>query len=157
RALVLDRHGTIHLDTTPQAGSYVQNLFERATQPAGRYQKSSLDGYYTASHATSFDNPRLDPLDLAQIKTEIPEWVWRTEYLAEWVDLGDAVFAYDLLLRLFDHDYPPIAERYDNTKRYAIGVDLAQVQDWTAIIVLDITGKPPYKLAHWRRFRGTPY
>jgi phage FluMu gp28-like protein len=156
RPLVLDRHGTIHLESTPNGPNYVQRFFERATEVAGRYTKASENGYYTSAHGTVFDNPRLSREDIEAIRTEVPEWVFETEYLAVFKELGDAVFSWPLLVKLFDHDYGQIAQASRATRRYAIGVDLAQVSDFTAICVLDIT-ESPYKLAHWRRFRGVSY
>jgi len=158
RALVLDRRGNIRLETTPNGGNYVFGLDERSSlQTRERWIKRDREAYYRAARATVYDNPDLDPLDISAIRAELPEWVWRTEYLAEFVEAGDAVFSWPLLVRLFDHDYPPLGKAFDAVHRYCIGVDLAQVSDYTAIVVLDITGAPPFRIAHWRRFRGVPY
>ena len=157
RALVLDRRGRIHLDSSPNGDNFVKRLFDRATQPRGHYSKESANGYYTNAHGTVFDNPLLSREDIEAIRSELPEYAWRTEYLAEFIESGDAVFSWELLVRLFDHDYSQLSKAFDATKRYVIGVDLAQVSDYTAIVVIDRTGRPPYRLAHWRRFRGVPY
>jgi len=157
RALVLDRRGRIHLDSSPNGDNFVKRLFDRATQPRGHYSKESANGYYTNAHGTVYDNPLLSREDIEAIRSELPEYAWRTEYLAEFIESGDAVFSWELLVRLFDHDYGQLSKAFDATKRYVIGVDLAQVSDYTAIVVIDRTGRPPYRLAHWRRFRGVPY
>src|SRR5262249_7988967 len=134
RALVLDRRGSIHLDTSPNGDNYVKTLFDRANHATGQFRRQSANGYYTAAHGTVLDNPLLDRDDMEAIRGEVPEWVWRTEYLAEFVEDSESVFSWPLLVALFDHDYPQL-ERGELHHRYAIGVDLAQVHDYTAMSV----------------------
>jgi phage FluMu gp28-like protein len=156
RPLVLTTGGRIHLDSSPNGDNYVKRIFDRATASRGRYTKVSPDRYYSAAHGTVYDNPNIPRADIEAIRSEVPDWVFRTEYLAEFIDAGDTVFSWPLLVKLFDHDYPML-DRGDITRQYSIGVDLAQVHDYTAICVVDITPPAPFRLAHWRRFRGVPY
>jgi hypothetical protein len=160
RALVLDKHGDIRLETTPNGENYVYELDERATNRANRWVRSSDNAYYRAVHATVLDNPSLDTLDIDAIRQEVPEWVFRTEYLAEYLSTDETVFSWPLLVRLFDDDYPMQSGRLPG-HRYVMGVDLAQVHDYTSIHVIDLTPVPNrqtmYRLAYWSRYRGKPY
>lgn len=146
RAMVLDRKGSLRLETTPNGMNYIYTLYQQGL--------NDPTGYYRSFHATIYDNPRIDPEDIERTRREVPELAWRTEYMAEFVEDDAAVFPWSLLVELFD-DYAP-ANGPDNGHRYAIGVDLAKHQDYTVIIVLDIT-KPPYRLAEWHRYQGRLY
>jgi Terminase large subunit, T4likevirus-type, N-terminal len=157
RALVLDRKGRIDLESTPNGDNYFKRLFDRAMYkaPASQYRRQDQTGRYQAVYATVHDNPRLSPEDIEDIRQEVPDYVWQTEYLALFLSDADAVFPWELLAELFDDDYPMQPGPIPNHV-YSIGVDLAQVRDYTAIIVLDVT-KPPYTVAAWRRYKGKLY
>jgi phage FluMu gp28-like protein len=146
RAMVLDRKGVIRLESTPNGHNYFFKLFQDALNDS--------TGYYRAIHATCFDNPRLDPDELERIRFELPELAWRIEYLAEFVEDDTFIFPWSVLAEVFD-DYEP-QERPGNGHRYVIGVDLAKYQDYTVIIVLDVT-RVPYRLAEWHRYQGKLY
>jgi len=146
RAMVLDRKGKIRLETTPNGLNYVHTLFN-----AGQRDET---GYYRSMHATVYDNTRLDRDEIERIRQETPELAWRVEYLAEFVEDEAAVFPWSVLVEVFE-DYEPARKRQDG-HYYAIGVDLAKYQDYTAIVVLDIT-REPYRLAEWHRYQGRLY
>jgi hypothetical protein len=157
RPLVLDRRGVIYLDTSPNGDDYVKGLFDRALYPVegSPFVQRSKDGYYRRTHATVYDNPRLTRQDIESIRQEVPDWVFRVEFLAEFLDDQEAVFSWPLLADLFDQDYAPQTRALPG-HRYAIGLDLAEMHDYTCITVVDLW-RAPYRLAAYRRFRGTPY
>ncbi|OJF16977.1 MAG: hypothetical protein A6D91_04655 [Bacillaceae bacterium G1] len=146
RAMVLDRKGVIRLESTPNGHNYFFKLYQEAL--------NDKTGYYKALHATCFDNPRLDRDELERIRLELPELAWRIEYLAEFVEDDTFIFPWSVLAEVFD-DYEPQKEP-GNGHRYAIGVDLAKYQDYTVIIVLDVT-RAPFRLAEWHRYQGKLY
>lgn len=161
RAMVLDRGGAIKLESTPNGQNYFQTLHNLANgdnrvlvDGSGRIY-SEPSGYYRTIHATVFDNLAVPREEIERIKLEVPEYVWLVEYLAQFVDDDEQVFAWSLLADLFDEDYPPELEA-GNGHRYVIGVDLAQVQDYTAIVVLNVTYWP-VRIARWLYYRGKPY
>jgi Terminase large subunit, T4likevirus-type, N-terminal len=153
RAMVLDRGGQLELESTPNGvDNYTTHLFELGHDPD--------QARYRSLHATVYDNPRLDPAEIEAIRIELPDHVWRTEYLAEILDLEDIVFPWSVLEPVFD-DYEPQRDDDGEPKgllghRYVGGLDLAQVSDFTADVVLDIHSMP-WHLAHWDRFRGRMY
>lgn len=145
RAMVLDRRGRLCLETTPNGMNYVYTLFHQGI--------NDETGYYRSFHATVYDNPRLEREEIERIRREIPELAWRVEYLAEFVEDDSAVFPWPLLAEIFE-DYDLAGPQAG--RRYAIGVDLAKHQDYTAIVVLDVT-QTPYRLAEWHRYQGRLY
>lgn len=162
RAMILDRGGVARLESTPNGDNYFRQLHALANNPdtrrivdgTGRIF-SDPTGYYRTVHATVFDNLRLSREEIEKIKLELPEWVWRVEYLAEFLADQEAVFSWELLAELFDNDYAPQMRGIDGHS-YVIGVDLAQVNDYTAIIVLDVTWWP-VTMARWMVYRGKMY
>ncbi len=146
RAMVLDRNGLLRLETTPNGMNYVYKLFQEGL--------NDKTGYYKSFHATVYDNERLDRDELERIRREIPELAWRIEYLAEFVEDDSFIFPWSLLCEVFD-DYK-LEQKPLNGHRYAIGVDLAKYQDYTVIIVLDIT-REPYQIVEYHRYQGRLY
>jgi hypothetical protein len=161
RAMVLDRGGVIRLESTPNGQNYFQTLHNLANGE----QRVLLDGsgriytdptrYYRTIHATVFDNLAVPRAEIERIRLEVPEYVWLVEYLAQFVADEELVFDWGLLADLFDEDYHQ-ALGPELGHRYVIGVDLAQVRDYTAIIVLDVT-RWPIRLVRWLHYRGKPY
>ncbi|ADQ06496.1 conserved hypothetical protein [Caldicellulosiruptor hydrothermalis 108] len=146
RAMVLDRNGVLRLETTPNGMNYVYKLFQEGLNDS--------TGYYKSFHATVYDNERLDREELERIRREIPELAWRIEYLAEFVEDDSFIFPWNLLCEVFD-DYE-LKKEPQNGHRYSIGVDLAKYQDYTVIIVLDIT-REPYQIVEYHRYQGRLY
>lgn len=147
RAMLLDRKGRAIIETTPNGtGDWTYGLWKLGQEDG--------TGYYRSFHATCYDNPRLDQLDIERIRREIPDIAFRQEYLAEWTDDDSAVFPWSLLQEVFDDYTPPFRPLAEH--RYSIGVDIAKHRDWTVICVLDIT-ESPYRIAEWHRFQGVPY
>jgi hypothetical protein len=161
RAMVLDRGGAIRLESTPNGTNYFQTLHNLANgenrllvDGTGRIY-SEPSGYYRTVHATVYDNLSVAREEIERIRLEVPEYVWQVEYLAQFVDDDELVFTWGLLSDLFDEDYA-MQMQAELGHRYVIGVDLAQVQDYTAIIALDVTFWP-VRVARWLHYRGKPY
>lgn len=149
RALVLDRNGLLEFESTPNGPSnWTTRLFEMG--------KDLEQHRYRSQHATVYENPLLDRDEIEAIRRELPEYVWRAEYLAEIIDDAEAVFGWPLLMALFAEDYHE-QEAALPYHRYWMGVDLAQVHDFCVLTVLDVSPPPPYRIAAWERFRGLPY
>jgi len=148
RAMLLDRKGTALIESTPNGMGNWTYALEKLGQ-------GDETGYYSAFHATCYDNPRLDPAEIERIRKEIPEIAFRQEYMAEYVDDDSAVFPWRVLREVFKDDYAPPGRPRDGRK-YAIGVDVAKHRDFTVICVLDVT-QEPFTLAEWHRFQGVLY
>ncbi len=142
----LDTKAKIYLESTPYARNFFFKLYQEGLRENNEYIKSF--------HATVYDNPWIDKDEIEKQREKLPENVFSQEYMAEFVDDGKAVFTWNLLKRAFDDDYEPLG--YVPGHKYVIGLDIAQVQDYTVFIVLDIT-REPYKIAEILRFNNTTY
>lgn len=69
--------------------------------------------------------------ELQRIKRNNSERVWRQEWLAEWLSGSGEVFRN--ITRCIDNTLRP----YEVGHRYIIGLDLAKLQDWTVMTVID--------------------
>lgn len=135
----LDTRAKMFLESTP----FGQNYFHRF------YLQGLKDNDFVKSfHATAYDNLILSREEIEKQRQRTPEFVWRTEYLAEFVDDENVVFSYELLQRVFE-DYTPAG--YVKGHKYVIGLDIAQKEDYTVFVVLDITHSS-YTIAEYRRF-----
>jgi len=140
----LDTKARIILESTPNGHNY---FFEQFTKGLKK------DGFHVSFHATVYDNPAIDPTEIEHAKNSVPDYVWRQEYLAEFIDDDAAFFPWRVLQDVFE-DYTPTG--FKEGRRYSIGVDLAKYQDYTVIVVLDVT-EEPYKLAEFCRLNRVLY
>ncbi len=111
---------------------------------------------YSSYRFPSTANPHISREFIEKKKAEYGEnsVLFRTEYLAEFVEDQNAVFRWvDIQkniapIELIDKGLPG--------RQYVIGADLAKYQDYTVIVVLDVMEKP-FKLVHFERFNRRPY
>lgn len=83
--------------------------------------------------ATTYDNPYIKNSELDRLKEVLPKKVFDTEILGEFVGEGK-LFSNVLELSTAKEEYEPV-----DGSVYVIGIDLAFQNDYTAIVVLDIT------------------
>src|SRR5579859_4518033 len=111
------------------------------TMKAKRMEEEGKEAAYF--HYTSYDNPYADVEYLEEVKNTYGEdsLLWRSEYLAEFVDGDLAVFPWsNIKWAIENHPFdgyraiPPEASH-----KYVQGVDLANVRDYFVASVLDIT------------------
>ncbi len=113
-------------------------------------------GDYSSYHFPSTVNPHISQEFIEKKKQEYGEnsIIFRTEYLAEFVEDQNTVFRWqDVQKNIAAIEQP---DRGETGRSYAIGCDLAKYQDYTVIIVLDVTEKP-FRLVHFQRFNRKPY
>jgi hypothetical protein len=97
-------------------------------------------------HYTSADNPLIDPAELETLRQQVPERIWREEYLAEFLDdLGQVFRGIQAAATA-----PPDAAPQPGT-RYVAGLDWGRETDYTAIVVMDADRKAVVSLD---RFNG---
>lgn len=82
RPTLSDRRGRALFISTPAGYNYFYDLFRRADH----------DPDYAAFQRPSAGNPHLPPSEIAAARRELPELVYRQEYLAEFVQLAGAMF-----------------------------------------------------------------
>lgn len=108
---------------TPRGHNYFTRLYSDAQ--AG-------DGEWRSWRYASIDNPYLPAEDIATAQAELPEAVFRQEYLAEVIADGGAVF------RRIDDAVRDDLPREPYAGRFVVGVDWAKREDFTAFTVLDV-------------------
>lgn len=100
--------------------------------------------------APTHQNPHVLDSEIDSAKEDVPDRVFRQEYLAEFVDDAGGVFRG---VRDSVQDYALPVDPDAATQPFAIGVDFARLENYTAICVLDRTGK----LVAFKRMRETTW
>lgn len=105
------------------------------------YKFHQLDGVnprYKSFTMTSYDNPTIDPKEIDDARSTLPDLIFRQEYLAEFVDGGSSLFK-DLM-------YVEAQSTEDN---YA-GIDVGRADDYTVLTIYNSEGKQFY-CERWRQ------
>lgn len=157
---------TIFIITTPRGkGHWTYRMFVKG-QDANDKLHISFQQPYTR-------NPYYNKTQ-AELLKSLPEWLYRQEYLAEFIEDGSSVFKgihtvvvgdritfpdqtqmwstaiTDITIKGYDGEY--ILKTED--RRFVVGLDLAKSVDYTVLWVMDLdTGKTVY----YRRFNKTDY
>jgi phage FluMu gp28-like protein len=98
---------------------------------------------------TAYDIGRYDPSFLEAERRALGEMAFMQEYLAEFVGQGGAI----------DPELVHVAVRLPGPEEprpgrvYVAGLDLARLQDWTALAILDTT-EEPYRLVRLERWQS---
>lgn len=121
RPTLTDYKGSAWFLSTPKGDNYFKELYDLK------------DSNWKSFQYTSYDNPKIDPKEIDMAKTDIPELVFRQEYMAEFV-----TGAGTLLSREYIKTYSP--SQLQSDLDIVIGVDLAISQkdtaDYTVILTL---------------------
>jgi hypothetical protein len=140
------------LASTPFGQGYFYDTFE-----IGRNRE---DGFISFQY-TSEDNPYADKRFLARQKARYGEdsLIWRTEYLAQFVDSDNAVIPWADIKWAYENwpygDTFPLT--VETGHKYVQGVDLANRRDWFVACVLDITNPNQIALARLDRMQQKDY
>ena len=140
QATLIDYGGWAAFAGVPKGRNWAANLWSAA---AGREGWRQL-------HATSYDNPFNDPAAIDRIRQEVPESLFRQEYLAEVVDDAGGVFRGVAAVSTA----VPAGPKPDNTGQYVFGIDWAFSHDYTAVCVMDAVER---RQVHLDRFNGVDY
>ncbi|MDI6756427.1 MAG: hypothetical protein QME32_00225 [Endomicrobiia bacterium] len=125
---LIDKNGWALLDSTPKGKNWFHEIYLRGLDPLEKGRVKSFS-YPTAN------NPlvKKDLLDVARM--ELPEDVYRQEYLAAFLESGGLVF------RGIDRCIAGELREGKLYTTYVVGVDLAKYKDFTVIVVLDSRGQ----------------
>lgn len=130
------RNTRTFLISTPRGKNWFQKLFIRLKKENAAFRFTTLDGVET------------DETALEKIRQTTSDLLFRQEYLAEFLDEAGTVFK-DLELIIQGRTEDSIPGHH-----YVMGVDLGQMDDYTAISVFD---SETHHLVHQDRFRGIEY
>jgi phage terminase large subunit-like protein len=135
--MLLDRKGQALMLSSPNG----RNWFYEACQMGVQGRRS-----WRHFHFTSYDNPFIDPAELDSIRLQLPERIWREEYLAEFMDDVGQVFR-----GIRAAATAPLDSQPQPGTRYVAGLDWGRESDYTAIVVIDTARKAVVALD---RFNG---
>ena len=139
------------LASTPFGQGYFYDTFHLG--------KERTEGF-TSFQYTSEDNPFADKRFLARQKARYGEdsLIWRTEYMAQFVDSDNAVIPWaDIKWAYENWPYEDFPLLYHPNHKYVQGVDLANRRDWFVASVLDITNSGQIALARLDRMQQKDY
>ena len=140
RPALSDRKGRALFISTPKGRNWFWRL----------WQAGQADGdEWAAWQFATVDNPYIDPAEVEAARTQLPERVFRQEYLAEFIDDGAGVFR-----RVMDCTGAVEIDAALPGHNYVIGVDWAKTNDFTVLTVLDIDTR---EVVHIDRFNQIDY
>jgi hypothetical protein len=119
---LIDKKGWALLISTPKGKGYFYDLYRRG-------QGSDPD--YKSWNSPSRENPYLDAKLIESERARLPERVFRQEFEAEFLEGAGQVFrnVRDLATGSFEEPEPG--------QRYYAGLDLAKVEDYTVLVILN--------------------
>jgi len=138
RPALSDRLGKALFISTPKG----RNFFWR------NWQRGTDGGDWASWQFPTADNPYIAAGEIETARQELPERIFRQEYLAEFIDETGSIFRRITEAATATESGPLPGHQY------AMGVDWAKHQDFTAITVMDINTK---SLAYMDRFNQIDY
>lgn len=144
RSTLADLRGDAYFLSTPKGMNFFWQCYVRGEDPN--------EPDWVSWHKPTASNPYIDPAEIEAFRLGAPDRAYRQEMLAEFLEDAGGVFrcvreAIDLGRT---HGDDPRPGDY-----YSVGVDLARVEDFTVIAVLDGNGRQAYherfNLISWER------
>lgn len=119
---LVDKQGWALLISTPKGKGYFFDLFQRAKRG---------DPDFASWNMPSWTNPMLDRALIEDERSRLPERVFRQEYGAEFIEGAGSVFSNIRECATGTWKEP------EPCRRYWAGLDLAKVEDYTVLVVLN--------------------
>jgi len=124
---LIDRRGWALLISTPRGKGYFFELYRRGQE--------DRDPAYRSWNKPSWTNPYLDRDLIEEQRRQIPERVYLQEYGAQFIEGSGAVFRYVREAATGEWQEPV------KPAQYFAGLDLAKVEDFTVLVILDKEGQ----------------
>lgn len=99
---------------------------------------------YKTFHFTSYDNPLIDSKEIDERRLNIPEHIFRQEYLAEFIDGGTGIFK----------NVSQTVKSVSTGVKYYAGVDVGRSDDYTVLTILNESGQMVF-CERWRHMEWT--
>lgn len=134
RPTLSDYRGDAFFFSTPKGRNFFWRLHRRGDDPA------SWPDWRSFTFPTS-SNPYIHPDEIEAARKELPERAFSQEYLAQFLDDSGGVFrgVYAAILDGQSANVPPISGA-----RYYLGLDLARIEDFTVISIVDSEDRQVY-------------
>lgn len=141
RPTLTDYKGRALFLSTPRGKNYFYSLYLKGL---------NNEPGWASFQFTTYDNPHIDPTEIDDARRQLPEAVFKQEYLAEPSENASNPFGLSYIKQCI---YPISQEA-----PVVFGIDLAKSVDWTVIIGLDKVGSVCYIdrfQKDWRQTRDT--
>lgn len=139
RPSLSDRQGRALFISTPRGRNWFFDLYNRGQSEEG----------WKSFHFCTSDNPHIPQTEIDAARIDMPEIIFRQEYLADFVDSEGAVFRRIQEAAVLDPLDGPLPNR-----QYTAGVDVAASIDYTVVTVLDTQSKD---MVYMDRFNRVDY
>lgn len=143
RPTLTDYHGDAWFLSTPRGSNFFRTIYN--------WGQDELKPDWKSWQMPSSANTTLVDLDkeIEAARLELPERVFRQEYLAEFIDDAGGVFR-----RVLEAACATAQDSAIDGHTYIIGVDWGKYNDFTVLAVIDVTTK---ELVHLERFNQIDY
>jgi len=139
RPALSDRQGKALFISTPKGRNWFWENYMRGV--------NGEEGWQSWTFPTS-SNPYIEPAEIEAAKRDLPEMIFRQEYLAEFIDDSGGVF------RRVQEAAVLEPKEYEQGRQYVAGVDVAASVDFTVVTVLDAETK---EMVYLDRFNRVDY
>ena len=139
RPALSDRLGKALFISTPKGHNWFWEAYQRGIR--------GEEGWAAWTFPT-VNNPYIDPKEVEAAKRDLPEIIYRQEYLAEFVDDQGGVFRRVQEAAVLQPQEPQAG------RQYVAGVDVAASVDFTVVTVLDAESK---EMVYMDRFNRVDY
>lgn len=141
---LLDFDGDAYIMSTPQGYDGFSRLYERGL--------SDSETEWKSFHNPTDVNPYIKPDVLQELIKSLPSFAVQQEIYAQFVSQENAIFPHiEELAVIQQMQFEGVLGR-----SYIIGLDVGQMRDYTAIVVLDVT-EDPYKMVFFHRFKSLSF
>jgi hypothetical protein len=123
---LIDKRGWALLISTPKGKGYFYDLFRR-----GQGTSAAADTGYASWNMPTWSNPLLDAAVVEAERARLPERVFAQEYGAQFIEGSGAVFRNVRECATGGWQEPAVGERYFG------GLDLAKVEDFTVLTLMN--------------------
>lgn len=141
RPTLTDLKGDAFFLSTPKGLNFHHTLHQRGLD--------ELETEWAAWQMPTTANPYIDPAEVEEAKRNLPERVFKQEYLAEFIDDGGLVFRFVNECATASEVVNPVTGH-----QYVIGVDWARTNDFTVFTVFDVDER---KMVARDRFNNIDY
>lgn len=140
RPALSDKMGKALFISTPKGRNWFWQLWRRGNQNEPDYESWQFP---------TSDNPYIVESEIAAAQRNLPERIFRQEYLADFIEDAGAVFRRVMDCAIAKEHKEPVEDH-----EYLFGVDWGKSNDFTVIIVLDIVNSA---IAYMDRFNQIDY
>ncbi len=136
RPALADRLGRAVFISTPKGRSWFWRLYQNGINGADGWESWQLP---------TVDNPFIEPSEIEAAREQLPEIIFRQEFLAEFIESDGGVFRRVQEAAVLSPQEPQAG------RQYVAGVDVAASVDYTVVTVMDAESKEMVYLDRYNR------